>query len=109
MRSRSEGNFARYLKYLLEHGTITAWSYDEDEFQFPVKRGTRFYKPDFKVTNPDGSIEYYEMKRYMHAKSKTQLKRMALHHPDKKITVVDEVFFNGLRRQGFHRVIASWE
>ena len=61
------------------------------------------------MTNPDGSVEYCEIKGYMDAKSKTQLERMALHHPDKKITVVDEVFFNGLRRQGFHRVIPSWE
>ena len=61
------------------------------------------------MTNPDGSIEYYEMKRYMHAKSKTQLKRTAKYYPDKKITVIDEVFFKGLKSQGFHRVISCWE
>ena len=109
VRSRSEGNFARYLKHLLEHRTITAWSYEEDEFQFPVKRGTRFYTPDFKITSSDGSIEYYEVKWYMDAKSKTQLKRMAKYYPAKKITVIDEVFLKGLRRQGFHRVISCWE
>ena len=109
VRSRAEGNFARYLKYLLEHRTITAWSYEEDEFQFPVKRGTRFYTPDFKITSSDGSIEYYEVKGYMDAKSKTQRKRMALYYPDKKVTVVGEEFFQGLRRQGYHRVNSCWE
>ena len=109
VRCKWEADFTRYLKYPLEHGTISAWSYEEDTFQFPVKRGTSFYTPDFRITNPDGSIEYYEVKGYMDAKSATQLKRMAKYYPDKKIRIIDEVFFKGLRRQGFHRVIPSWE
>lgn len=109
VRSIWEANFARYLKYQQEHGDIKAWSYEEEEFSFPVKRGTRFYKPDFKVTNNDGSTEYFEVKGYMDKKSATQLKRMALYYPDKKVTVVGEEFFRGLRRRGYHRVVSCWE
>ena len=109
VRSIWEANFARYLKYLQEHGSIKSWAYKAEEFSFPVKRGTRFYKPDFRVTNNDDSIEYFEVKGYMDAKSAAQLKRMALYHPDKKVTVVGEEFFRGLRRQGYHRVISYWE
>ena len=45
----------------------------------------------------------------MDIKSATQLKRMAKYYPDEKITVIDEVFFKGLKSQGFHRVISCWE
>ena len=45
----------------------------------------------------------------MDIKSATQLKRMAKYYPDEKITVIDEVFFKGLKSQGFHRAISCWE
>ena len=108
LRSRMEANYARYLKWLVEISEIKSWEYEPDTFEFPVKRGTRFYKPDFKITLTDDSTVYHEVKGWMDAKSKTQLKRMAKYHPDVKIVVIDSDAYKAIARdvKGF---IAEWE
>ena len=54
-----------------------------------MKRGCVSYLPDFKVTYPDGAIEYHEIKGWMDDRSKTKIKRMAKYHPDVKLIVID--------------------
>lgn len=88
LRSKWEANYARYLDYLLSEGRISQWEYEVDEFQFPVKRGNRFYKPDFKVWNNEGEFFYVEVKGYLDNDSKVKLKRMAQYFPDIIIRVV---------------------
>lgn len=108
VRSAWEANYARYLNFLIRAKQIAAWEYEAETFEFPVKRGTRFYTPDFKVTLPDGRIEYHEVKGWMHPKGKTALARMALHHPSVKIILIQQPEYRALARR-VGALIPNWE
>ena len=89
VRSSWEANYARYLQWLVGQGEIASWEYEPDTFEFEaIKRGTRFYTPDFKITNNDGTIEYHEIKGYMDDRSRVKLKRMAKYYPDVPLMVI---------------------
>ena len=109
-RSSWEANYARYLNWLIERGQIAGWKFEAKTFEFAgIKRGTRFYTPDFLVTLKDGSYEWHEVKGWMDAASKTRLKRMAKYHPAEKIVIVGEKWFRAVARQGLTRLIPNWE
>lgn len=107
-RSRMEANTARWLNFIQHKGHIVKWEYEPDEFWFDkIKRGTRSYKPDFKIYKPDGSVYYLECKGYMDAVSRTKLARMARYYPDVKIELMDKKRYALLRRQ--IGVLLEWE
>jgi len=84
-RSKWEVNYALYLDFLVKQNEIKRWEYEKDVFIFEkINFGTRSYRPDFKVTNNNGSVEYHEIKGWMTPKSKTQLKRMTKYYPEIK-------------------------
>lgn len=94
MRSRWEVNYAHYLELLLRSGSITSWDYEPETFWFEgIKRGTTSYKPDFKVTYGNGSVEYHEVKGWMDARSKTKIKRMKKYHPNIVLVIIDTQWF----------------
>jgi len=107
-RSRWEANYARYLNLLLKMKAIRAWAYESKTFEFPVRRGTRFYTPDFCVEHLDGSVEYHEIKGYMHQKGATALKRMSRYHPAEKIVLIDAGAYRRLARK-WRSAVDSWE
>ena len=89
LRSTWEANYARYLNFLIHQEEILCWEYEPDTFEFKaIKRGTRFYTPDFKVFELDGSFKYHEVKGYMDKVSVTKLKRMAKYYPDIDIVLI---------------------
>ena len=90
VRSSWEANWARYLNWMQAQGAIRSWEFEPDTFEFPVKRGSKFYTPDFKVTDVDGSVFYYEIKGYMDARSATKLARMARHYPKVRIELIEK-------------------
>lgn len=108
VRSRWEANTARYLNFLKRQKQIKDWKYECKTFEFPIKRGTRFYTPDFKITENNGEIKYWEIKGYMDKISKTKLKRMKKYYPDVKLRVIEGKEYKGLAKQlkGF---IPNWE
>ena len=109
VRSTWEANWARYLNWLISVGEIKKWEYEVDTFKFEnIKRGSRFYTPDFKVTNNDGSVEYHEVKGYMDQKSETKLKRMSKYYPDVKIILIDKEQYYAVGRQ-VSALIPTWE
>lgn len=109
VRSSWEANYARYLNWLQAHGEIRSWEFEPDTFEFHrIKRGTRFYTPDFKVTNNDGSVEYHEVKGWMNPASKTKLARMARYYPDVKLVLIDGPVYRTLARQ-LRGLIPTWE
>ncbi|RPJ04651.1 MAG: hypothetical protein EHM36_09690 [Deltaproteobacteria bacterium] len=108
VRSSWEANYARYLNWLQEAGVIMRWEFEPDTFEFPVKRGARFYTPDFKVFYPDGTITYHEIKGYLDQRSRTKLKRMATHHPDIVVRLIDQPEYRRIGRK-MKRVISHWE
>jgi len=109
VRSTWEANIARVLVMLQERGLIEKWEYEPDEFEFEtIKRGTRFYKPDFKVWFPGQEPVYWEVKGYMDRVSKTKLSRMARYYPDVEIVVIDREQYTSLERI-FKHFIPEWE
>jgi hypothetical protein len=108
VRSRWEANIARYLKFLIKNNKIKKYEYEKDCFEFKkIKRGNRSYTPDFKITNNDGSIEYWEVKGYMDAQSKTKLKRMKKYYPDIKIILIQKKEYKEIEK--WSRLILEWE
>lgn len=109
VRSRWEANYARYLNWLISRGAIRTWKYEPDTFEFArIKRGNRFYTPDFKVFNNDESYEYHEVKGYMDASSKTKLDRMRRFFPREKIVVIDRGPYREIADK-VSRLIPTWE
>jgi hypothetical protein len=107
VRSRWEANFARYLNFLVQVGDIVGWEYEPETFEFPVSRGNRFYKPDFRVHETNGTTTYYEVKGYMDRDSRVKLARMARYYPDRRVVVVDARFMADIR--SIARLIEGWE
>lgn len=108
-RSAWEANWARYLNWLMEIGEIKAWDYECQEFAFEkIKRGNRFYLPDFKVTNKDGSVEFHEIKGYMDKRSRTKLDRMARYYPDVVVKLIDREAYQSIARE-FKAKLPGWE
>ncbi len=99
-RSKWEANYALYLDFLVDHKQIIKWEYESDVFIFEqIKYGTRSYRPDFKLFNLNGSIEYHEIKGYMDSKSRTKLKRMAKYYPEIKLILVQRDEYMHLIKQ----------
>lgn len=93
-KSAWEANYARYLEFLKSQNQIAKWEYEPFTFWFEkIRRGTRSYLPDFKVTNNDKSHHWVEVKGYLDQKSKTKLNRMHIYYPDEKIMIVDQQWF----------------
>ena len=108
-RSSWERNYARYLNYLKARKEILSWEYEPETFWFDgIRRGHTSYKPDYRVTNRDGSVVFHELKGYMDAGSKTKIKRMAKYHPTVKLIVVDADQYKSIAKYG--RVFSPyWE
>lgn len=108
-RSSWEANWARYLNFLKQQGQITGWDYEPDVFEFqPIKRGSRFYTPDFKVYHDTGSYEYHEVKGWMDQRSRTKLKRMAKYYPQVKIVLVEKALYTDVARK-IGKMLPGWE
>jgi len=107
-RSAWEANYARYLNLLVRQRGILRWEYEVDTFEFPVKRGCRFYTPDFKVWTDATTYRYHEVKGYMDQKSATKLKRMKKYHPEQRIVLIDSKTYHAIAAS-VSRVIPHWE
>ena len=108
-RSKSEANYARFLQWRKEQYQILDWEHEPKTFWFgTLRRGVTNYKPDFKVTYNNGSVEWIEVKGYFDAKSKTKIKRMAKYHPNEKLLVVDMKAMRQIAAT-FSRAVKGWE
>ena len=108
-RSRWEANYARYLQWLKERSEIIEWEHEPETFWFEaIKRGSRSYLPDFRVTIKSGEVEFHEVKGWMDRRSRTKLKRMKKYHPTVSVRVIDSGWFrtNRVTLQG---IIPEWE
>lgn len=108
VRSSWEANYALILNHAIAQGLIDRWEYEPDCFEFPVKRGSRFYTPDFKVWRRDGRFEYHEVKGYLDQPSRTKLKRMQKYYPDLQVKLVDEKVYRAFE-QVYGSVLEGWE
>lgn len=74
-RSKIEANVARYYRYT---GQLYIYEYKEFEFK-GIKRGSRFYKPDFYLPVWDGWVE---VKGWLRSADKTKLRRFKKYYPE---------------------------
>lgn len=108
-RSRWEANWARYLNLLIARGNISKWEYEPKVFEFVgIKRGSRTYTPDFRITRPDGSTEWHEVKGYMDQRSATKIARMGRYYPTEKLVVIGKKEYHAVQRV-LAGAIAGWE
>lgn len=108
-RSRWEANYARYLEFLRVAGQIQRWEHEPETFWFEaIRRGTRSYLPDFRVTLLNGSVEYHETKGWMDARSQTKIKRMKKYHPSVILRVIGAQWFRDNHRK-LRGLIPDWE
>jgi len=93
-RSEWEVKVAKYLQVLKQAGKIKEWEHEPHTFWFnEIKRGTRSYLPDFRVTRPDRTHYWVEVKGYMDRKSQTKLKRLKKYYPEEELVLLDEGWF----------------
>ncbi len=108
-RSSWEANYARYLNFLKSVGEIADWKYECKTFEFSkIKRGSRFYTPDFLITFPSGRKEFHEVKGYMDSRSGTKLRRMAKYFPDIAVVLIDKHRYRGIAKT-VKGLIKNWE
>ena len=88
VRSKWEANMVRFYRF-----TKTKFEYEVKEFEFVgLKRGNRFYKPDFYLVDED---RFVEVKGFLDKDSLVKLKRLRQYYPDaaaKLRLVIDRVF-----------------
>ena len=108
VRSSWEANYARYLNWMKERGEIKDWQYEKETFDFPVKRGTRFYTPDFKIWEKDDSIVYHEVKGWMTNQGRTALKRMSKYYPEIKIVLITAKEYHAISKWK-NLISSNWE
>lgn len=93
-RSGWEVRIALYVEHLKKTQQIKEWEYEPKTFWFEaIKRGTRSYLPDFKITRPDGSHYWLEVKGYFDSKSLTKIKRFRKYYPEETLIILDEKWF----------------
>ena len=108
-RSMWEANWARYLNFLVTNHSIRAWKYEPRTFEFTkIRRGIRFYTPDFEVIENNGLVIYEEIKGYMDHASRVKLKRMELYYPEIQIRVIGSKAYRAVARQ-VSALIPGWE
>jgi len=77
-RSKMEANIARYFN-LRE----CEWEYEPFEYSFDkIKRGQRYYKPDFALYYQAFYYSLYEIKGYFRPEDKTKLRRFKKYYPE---------------------------
>lgn len=108
-RSAWEANYARYLEWLKQNNKICSWEHEPETFWFlEIKRGSRSYLPDFKVSELNGSISYHEVKGWLTQQGKTKLKRMKKYYPDIKMFLIRKKEYISIRDK-VSRLIPGWE
>lgn len=108
-RSAWEANYARYLNFLVANRNILKWEYETVEFEFTeIKRGVRFYKPDFKIYENNGKEVFHEVKGYYDSKTITRHKRMKKYYPEIKIIMIDADWFKRNSKK-LKVLIKNWE
>lgn len=109
MMSMWERNVCRYLQWLVDRGDIVSWEYESQVFLFEqIVSGNRSYRPDFKVTENDGTWWWLEVKGWMDPASKTKLNRMRRYFPSERVEVFGRDRYYRLAKQ-VSGIIVGWE
>jgi hypothetical protein len=104
-----EKNYGAYLRWLKTTGLILDWAYESAVFTFDqITRGTREYRPDFRVDESIDKHFWVEVKGFFDQRSKTQLKRMRKYYPQEEVRVVGREWFAQALRSGLAGAVPGW-
>lgn len=109
-RSKWEANVARVLALLLDRGAVYAWAYEPREFEFfEIRRGTRFYLPDFQVWSDPERYQWWEVKGWMDKTSRIKIDRFRKYYPGEaaKLVIIGPGEYQAFAR--WSRLIVGWE
>jgi hypothetical protein len=119
--SRMEFNYYLYLRWLKGHGEIRDFEYQPAAFDFRARAKERpdlwkrewlpqkaSYRPDFRVTEKDGSVEYVETVGMLRPGHKRNFKLLARLFPGVKLKVVTKVDYKEIERMAA-KVVPGWE
>lgn len=91
---------ARWLNWRQEKGEIAKWEFEPHTFTFPgVTRGAVCYTPDFRLTYPDGSTEWIEVKGWEKPADRGKWKKLRQYYPLVKLTILGEPAYKSLSQQ----------
>lgn len=119
-RSAWEANYARYLEWLKQLGSILDWRHEARCFWFNqprtvngrkltgVTRGVVSYLPDFETDERNGSIRIHEVKGFMDGRSKTKIARMRRYYPEFQLVVIQRAQYLDIARK-VGALIPGWE
>ena len=108
-RSRWEYNYAVYLQYLKEIKQIKKWEHEPKTFFFEkIKRGTKSYLPDFRVTLNNGNVEYHEVKGWYDKASQIKTKRMRIYYPEVVLKMIFSKDYLKLEKE-YADKLPKWE
>jgi hypothetical protein len=108
MKSQWELNWACYQEFRRKRGLIKDWLYEPDEYWFDqIKRGTRSYRPDFKIIGFKDEFYYDEVKGYMDKTSLTKLNRMKKYYPHIVVNIIDHARIKAVGRN--KSIIPGWQ
>jgi len=87
-KSKKEVVYAKMLEAKKVAGKIVDWAYEPQTFYFEgEKRGPVNYKPDYSVTENDGTVTWHEVKGWMDQRSKSKIKKFKKYFPELKLYV----------------------
>lgn len=96
-RSILEYKWARYLQFLKESQQIRDWQFEPKTFYFRnVKTKPVQYKPDFRITDNNGSSFFQETKGHHDGDTNSKFRRMSQQYPD----VVMELVLENIPQNG---------
>lgn len=108
LRSKYEYTYVLYLQFLKDKKKIKDWEYEPKLFIFEkIKHGTNCYKPDFKITENDGSTWWAEVKGVLDSKSKTKLSRMKKYYPKEKVVLITGKQIRAIRDSGILNTLTT--
>ena len=99
-RSGWEVDYAKYCEFLKRAGQIRDWAYEPKRFDFPIKRGSNSYLPDFQILDLDGTHYWIEVKGYLSPQGATKLNRMAKYFPEETVKMVRIEEIQEIRKSG---------
>ena len=76
--NKLERRYADHLRTLQLNGEIHSYAFERHNLKLADKT---YYKPDFEVMLPDGTIEFHEVKGYMQEDANVKLKVAAQQFP----------------------------
>jgi len=92
--NKLESSYAEHLRMLQLTGEVHSFSYERHNLKLADRT---YYKPDFEVMLPDGSIEFHEVKGYMQEDANVKLKVAAQQFPQ----YVFKLIYRGKRNSGW--------